>query len=304
MMKFISMVCCALPLGFVASLHAEEPVSAIAVDSHMVELVNALTDGKFPRLDILSREDVQAAMLNREVRVGISARRWTDLEVAQFEKQTGYRPTELYFTAGVVAIIANNDNPNHAISLDKLRSVFGCHQDLLPARWSQWGESNETPLMLPFAIDEGLKLHHKFHQWVTCREGTYASTQFVVDGAALEEALDDSEAALGYVTYSKRWEGFKTLSIIDDRGEIFDVNKETILSGRYPLSSVYYLYIDLPPHRNYLTDSEKKIVGMVLNDDNREIFNEYGFISLPSQAILRNYVKLGLQEPRVEHGYK
>lgn len=293
-----------MPWSMVSNASAQDSITAVAVDSHMVSLIGALTDGKFEQLDILSRENIPAAMLSREVRVGVSARRWTDLEVAKFEKLTGYRPTELYFTADVVAVLANEENPNQEVTLQQLRDVFGCNDDVLPTRWSTWGEETETPLMLPFAVDEGLKLHHTFHEWVTCKEGTYAATQFVADEEGLEEALDDNEQALAYVTYSKRWQEANILSVVDDRGDRYDVNKETILSGRYPLSSVYYLYLDLPPHRNYFSPSEKQFIELALSQEHQSVLNRYGFISLPEQAIWRNYVKLGLEPPIVEGGYK
>ncbi|POB68828.1 phosphate ABC transporter substrate-binding protein, partial [Vibrio vulnificus] len=98
--------------------------------------------------------------------------------------------------------------------------------------------------------------------------------------------------------------GVRRLDIINRNGERFDLNKETILSGRYPLSNVYYLYLNLPPNRHYLTDAEKYFVGLTLGEEGQETIAEHGFISLPPEAIHRNRVRLSLDAPIVYGGYK
>ncbi|MFM2590115.1 PstS family phosphate ABC transporter substrate-binding protein [Vibrio sp. TBV020] len=282
---------------------SEAQKELVGVDSHLVPLLKELVVDLEEPPEIQALNNIPGAMINREIRVGISSRKWTDFEVAQFELETGYRPTELYFTADVVAFLANVDNPNNALPIDVIRSVFGCQETLTPVRWAEWG-SEDSPVLQPFAVDGGLKFHKKFTEWTTCKEGTYVSTQFVVDEKALISKLDGEKASVAYVTYVDRFDQYKLLSVTDDRGVTYDLNKETILSGRYPLSSVYYMYLDYPPHRDYLTDDEKKFIGLALDTSIKETLNDFGFISLPEEAIRRNKVRLGLEKPIVEGGYK
>ncbi|TFH92419.1 PstS family phosphate ABC transporter substrate-binding protein [Vibrio ouci] len=295
----VSAVC--LSGSALASNH--ERVSKVGVDSHLMPLVSELLSEDGERTEVAVIDNIPQAMIDRDIRVGISERKWTDFEVAQFESETGYRPTELYFTADVVAIIANSDNPNDKITIDEIKSAFTCSEELSPVRWGNW-ENDQKPVMQPYAVDQGLKRHHKFSQWVECGDGTYSATQFVADEEELFSKLESNAEAVSYATYSDRLDEYKLLSIVDKIGVTYDLNKETILSGRYPLSSVYYMYLDIPPHRNYLSDDEKRFVSLALEQEYKEAFNNFGFISLPDEAIHRNKVRLGLVEPIVEGGYK
>ncbi len=299
----------ALMLGVMLSLSTsvfadeERIISSVAVEESLLPLMENLVSEKQAGLDLVGTHNIPMMMINGQVQVGISSRKWTDKEVAKFQNEMGYKPTELYFTADVVAVLANKDNPNNFVTMDEVIDVFGCNKEIIPVRWQKWQEG-DSPVMEPYAIDGGLKLHQKMNQWVTCKPDYYAATQYVVDGDELVEKMDSSEASIAYVTYSSDWDEYKLLSIVDKRGDRFSVNKETILSGRYPLSSVYYMYLDLPPHRNYFSDSEKLFINLALNSELKAQLNEYGFISLPEEAIRRNKVRLGLEQPTIEGGYK
>ncbi|EOF1292609.1 hypothetical protein SFX37_004797, partial [Salmonella enterica subsp. enterica serovar Kentucky] len=76
------------------------------------------------------------------------------------------------------------------------------------------------------------------------------------------------------------------------------------LSGRYPLASVYYLYLDLSPNHPQVTEAEKVVRDLALTNEHQATLNQYGFISLPEEAIHRNQVALGLATPIIEGGYK
>ncbi len=294
-----------LIIGCSATAFAEEErvINSVAVETSLIPLMNQLVMDNSDGVDLIGTANIPQMMINGDVQVGISSRKWTDKEVAKFQHEMGYRPTELYFTADVVAVLANKDNPNSFITMEEVIDVFGCNQEIIPARWQKWNDG-EPPVMEPFAIDGGLKLHHKFNQWITCKPNYYTATQYVVDSDELVDKMEASEASIAYVTYSSMWDEYKLLSIVDKRGDRFSVNKETILSGRYPLSSVYYMYVDLPPHRNYLSDSEKRFINLALNSEHKEQLNQFGFISLPEEAIRRNKVRLGLEQPLIEGGYK
>ncbi|MGF1756346.1 phosphate ABC transporter substrate-binding protein, partial [Vibrio makurazakiensis] len=120
----------------------------------------------------------------------------------------------------------------------------------------------------------------------------------------LVEKIESESASIGYAVYSDQIEETKWLSIIDNQGMTYDVNKETILSGRYPLANVYYMYIDLPPHRKNFTEDEQFFIELTLSENHKEALNQYGFISLPQEAIHRNKVRLSLVKPIIEGGYK
>jgi len=304
-MKTIPVLAATLLASCSLHVNANSPVS-VAVESNINPLIQELIQAKELELSTLSTANIAESMISRSAKVGISSRKWTDIEMARFNQRYGYRPTELLFTADVVAIIANEDNFADSITLAELRGVFGCSSQPELLRWAKHGDTNdEVPAyMLPFAVDQDLTMHRKFSSWITCKEGEYVNTQYLATTDDLLEKVDSEESAIGYAVYSEQIEETKWLSVVDDMGVTYDVNKETILSGRYPIANVYYMYLDLPPYRDTFTEQEKFFIGLTLSQEHQDVFNQYGFISLPEEAIHRNKVRLSLADPIIEGGYK
>lgn len=307
-MKIIPVLVAALMVSGSLHVHSKPMNSrvSVAVESNISPLIEELMNAKELELSTLSTSNIAESMISRDAKVGISSRKWTDIEMARFNQRYGYRPTELLFTADVVAIIANEDNAASSVTLAELKGVFGCSSQPEFLRWAQKDNSDDavSPYMLPFAVDQDLTMHRKFSSWITCKDGEYVNTQYLATTEDLLEKVDSDESAIGYAVYSDQIEEAKWLSIVDDMGMTYDVNKETILSGRYPLANVYYMYLDLPPYRDTFTEQEKFFIGLTLSQEHQDVFNQFGFISLPEEAIHRNKVRLSLAEPIIEGGYK
>lgn len=281
-------------------------IGLVAIEPNMQPLVQDLLSSKELDLELLMSDSVPEQMIMQRSRVGITSQKWTDKEMARFNMRYGYRPIELMFTADVIAILANQDNPETAITVEELKQVFTCSSDPQHLRWSTQNHKQAlTGHMLPFAVDDELVSHTTFSEWVSCQEdGDYSYTQFLPDVDALIEKVDSEEAAIGYAVYSDKISDVKWLNVIDNLGVTYDLNKETILSGRYPLATVYYMYLNLPAHRKGLTEQEEFFIELTLSDEHQEVLNQYGFISLPPEAIHRNKVRLSLAEPLIQGGYK
>ncbi|TVU65840.1 phosphate ABC transporter substrate-binding protein [Vibrio atlanticus] len=301
----------AVPAFFSVSTLANDvsDIGLVAIEPNMQGLVEDLLKSQEIDLEILLSDSVPEQMIMQRSRVGITSKKWTDKEMARFDMRYGYRPTELMFTADVIAILANENNPATSISVAELIDVFGCSSDPKHPKWTpssdvRDGESLDTH-MLPFAIDHNLQGHTTFSNWVECgTDGEYANTQFLADLPDLINKIEDEDAAIGYTVYSDKISDVKWLSVVDNLGVNYDLNKETILSGRYPLATVYYMYLNIPAHRKDFTEQEKFFVGLTLSEEHQGVLNQYGFISLPPEAIQRNKVRLSLEEPAIEGGYK
>jgi phosphate transport system substrate-binding protein len=298
----------ALSCGMIVSplLHAETlgaQHSKVAVEANLVPLIEALIQARKLDIDVLASEDIATSLTKDNLLLGISSRKWQDDEVAKFTHLRGYKPTELFFTADVIAIIANQDNPIQAVTLAQLKDVFGCNQQLNVTRWRD-SQGTELGVMVPFAIDNQLIGHDTFAKWVTCDNAEFATTNFVIDKPALLSEISAQSDAIGYTVYTDDLNDQNLLNVINNFGESYDVNKETILSGRYPLASVYYMYLDLPPNREHFNQQEEYFISLTLSDAQKPTLNQFGFISLPPEAIQRNKVRLRLAEPMIEGGYK
>nr|WP_234496911.1 substrate-binding domain-containing protein [Vibrio maritimus] len=292
--------------AFSVSVHANTPDtqhSVVAVEPNLVPVMQALVNAKGLEIDVKQSMDIPSSLTNDNMLLGISSRKWQDNEIAKFTHLRGYKPTELFFTADVIAILANKDNQTKSITVAELRSVFGCNEQPKVTRWRD-SDGNELGPMVPFAIDNQLIGHERFSSWVSCDQSEFAATNFVFDKQALLSEVSGQKDAIAYSVYTDDLNEQNILKVTNEFGESYDVNKETILSGRYPLASVYYMYLDLPPNREYFNEQEEFFIGLTLSDKQKATLNQFGFISLPPEAIQRNKVRLRLEEPMIEGGYK
>ncbi|MDN2483147.1 PstS family phosphate ABC transporter substrate-binding protein [Vibrio agarivorans] len=274
----------------------------VIVEPELVPLLTKAIEQYQYDVVIEPENDVQQAMLAGQARIAISSRKWTDEEVGRFYEKYAQNPVMLYFTADVAAILVNPDNPVKAVSMSDLRTIFGCHENEQFVRWQ--GSTEVGDYVQPFAVEGELASHKNFTKLVECQPGTYSTTHYLADREALDDKLDDEPNALAYTVQVDPDQAEHALEIITDEGESYSIDKETILSGRYPLSNVYYLY--LTP-KSAQVDNDKPVlpfIELVTQEQDSELFQGSGFMSLPATAIVRNRVELKLQTPIVEGGYK
>ncbi|WP_318443388.1 PstS family phosphate ABC transporter substrate-binding protein [Photobacterium leiognathi] len=299
-----------LPLAlFAASAYADSH-KTIAVENELNTVVNELLSTATLNNQLLTEQsnDIQKVMIEDGVKIGISSRRWLDSEVAVFKDKYGYKPTELYFTSDAVAILVNEDNPIKSISINALADIFGCKSSLEPVQWQSvnpiLANHSELAQVQAYSVNGDLSAHRNFTKMITCYDGQKTATKSLSNRDDLIDTIESKENAIGYTVYQSQDKDIKRIDIIDKNGESFGLDHETILSGRYPLANVYYMYLNLEPTNSSLSSQQTDFVNYVMTPEAQQTLVKNGFIGLPSAAIERNKVVLKQQQPEIQGGYK
>ncbi|WP_318421329.1 PstS family phosphate ABC transporter substrate-binding protein [Photobacterium leiognathi] len=299
-----------LPLAlFAASAYADSH-KTIAVENELNTVVNELlsTATLNNQLRTEQSNDIQKVMIEDGVKIGISSRRWLDSEVAVFKDKYGYKPTELYFTSDAVAILVNEDNPIKSISINALADIFGCKSSLEPVQWQSvnpiLANHSELAQVQAYSVNGDLSAHRNFTKMITCYDGQKTATKSLSNRDDLIDTIESKENAIGYTVYQSQDKDIKRIDIIDKNGESFGLDHETILSGRYPLANVYYMYLNLEPTNSSLSSQQTDFVNYVMTPEAQQTLVKNGFIGLPPAAIERNKVVLKQQQPEIQGGYK
>ncbi|MGY5450185.1 substrate-binding domain-containing protein [Agarivorans sp. MS3-6] len=258
-----------------------------------------------PHLGIIKTATVAQHFIEGKGQIGISSQRWLDSEMASFTQRYGYQPTELFFSSDAAAIMVHPDNPLNAIDMQTLGKVFSCRNSELNYHWHDLVVSLSEDLgqVKPFAVTNELAQHRQFSELVACDNGA-DSNAVQLSRSQLSETLNSQPAAIAYTLYASDYQGAKALQLIDKQGEYFDLNHQTILSGRYPLANVYYLYLNLPPQGHYSHPAYKQFIQYAQTEDAQQVLSQFGFIPLPEEALHRNLVTLGQISPEISGGYK
>ncbi|WP_318432308.1 PstS family phosphate ABC transporter substrate-binding protein [Photobacterium leiognathi] len=299
-----------LPLAlFAASAYADSH-KTIAVENELNTVVNELLSTATLNNQLLTEQsnDIQKVMIEDGVKIGISSRRWLDSEVAVFKDKYGYKPTELYFTSDAVAILVNEDNPIKSISINALADIFGCKSSLEPVQWQSvnpiLANHSELAQVQAYSVNGDLSAHRNFTKMITCYDGQKTATKSLNNRDDLIDTIESKENAIGYTVYQSQDKDIKRIDIIDKNGESFGLDHETILSGRYPLTNVYYMYLNLEPTNSSLSSQQTDFVNYVMTPEAQQTLVKNGFIGLPPAAIERNKVVLKQQQPEIQGGYK
>ncbi|WP_419239223.1 PstS family phosphate ABC transporter substrate-binding protein [Photobacterium leiognathi] len=299
-----------LPLAlFAASAYADSH-KTIAVENELNTVVNELLSTATLNNQLLTEQsnDIQKVMIEDGVKIGISSRRWLDSEVAVFKNKYGYKPTELYFTSDAVAILVNEDNPIKSISINALADIFGCKSSLEPVQWQSvnpiLANHSELTQVQAYSVNGDLSAHRNFTKMITCYDGQKTATKSLSNRDDLIDTIESKENAIGYTVYQSQDKDIKRIDIIDKNGESFGLDHETILSGRYPLANVYYMYLNLEPTNSSLSSQQTDFVNYVMTPEAQQTLVKNGFIGLPPAAIERNKVVLKQQQPEIQGGYK
>ncbi|WP_305407728.1 PstS family phosphate ABC transporter substrate-binding protein [Photobacterium leiognathi] len=299
-----------LPLAlFAASAYADSH-KTIAVENELNTVVNELLSTATLNNQLLTEQsnDIQKVMIEDGVKIGISSRRWLDSEVAVFKDKYGYKPTELYFTSDAVAILVNEDNPIKSISINALADIFGCKSSLEPVQWQSvnpiLANHSELVQVQAYSVNGDLSAHRNFTKMITCYDGQKTATKSLSNRDDLIDTIESKENAIGYTVYQSQDKDIKRIDIIDKNGESFGLDHETILSGRYPLANVYYMYLNLEPTNSSLSSQQTDFVNYVMTPEAQQTLVKNGFIGLPPAAIERNKVVLKQQQPEIQGGYK
>ncbi|KPA52431.1 phosphate ABC transporter substrate-binding protein [Photobacterium leiognathi subsp. mandapamensis] len=299
-----------LPLALFASSAYADSNKTIAVESELNNVVNDLLVSATLDEKLLTEQsnDIQKVMIEDGVKIGISSRRWLDSEVAVFQHKYGYKPTELYFTSDAVAILVNEDNPIKSISINALADIFGCKSSLAPVQWQSvspvLSDNKALSQVQAYSVNGELSSHRYFNKMITCYDGQKTATKSLNSRKDLLNTIEDKENAIGYTVYHSQTQDVKRLEIIDNDGETFSLDHETILSGRYPLANVYYMYLNLDPAKSQLSSQQTAFVDYVMTPEAQQTLVNNGFIDLPPAAIERNKVVLKQQRPEIQGGYK
>lgn len=161
-----------------------------------------------------------------------------------------------------IAVVVHKANELSDLTKQQLEDIF----DGTYMSWKQVGGAN-APIHL-FAREKDSRSSRSFNEMVLNGDETAATATFVAKSAAMIAAIEKDPNAVGYLSLRRVTPTLKTLKI----GGV-EMNRVTILSGRYPLARTYYLglYLGAPK-------AAEKFVRFALSKDGQEIFAKDGLL--------------------------
>lgn len=228
------------------------------------------------------------ALIAGTAQVGPMSREMKSTEIEQFEKKYGYKPTKIGVALDSLAVYVNKDNPIKSMSLDEVDAIFSkTHKRGLSeiSTWNQLGLTGKLGAM-PISIygrnsASGTYGYFKEH---TLKNGDYKNTVKEQPGSAsVVEGVAHDISAIGYSGIGYATSGVRAVPLSDKKGgPVAKASYENVLSGKYPLSRMLYIYVAKKPGEP-LTKVVEEFLRFALSKEGQEIVVKDGFDPLTAK---------------------
>jgi phosphate transport system substrate-binding protein len=229
---------------------------------------------------------------------GPMSRKMKSTEVDEFEKKYGFKPTEVGVALDSLAVFVNKDNPLKSLSMPQVDAVF--------SKSRKGGYANDITEWKALTPDSGLaslpiSLYGRnsasgtygYFKEHALYKGDYKDTVKEQPGsAAVVMGITEDKAGIGYSGIGYVTSGVKALALSQKEGEqAYDANMENVLSGKYPLSRMLYIYVIKDPNKP-LPALQQEFLKFVLSKEGQEIVSKDGYLPLPAAMATKEQGKI------------
>lgn len=210
-------------------------------------------------------------------------------EIEDFEKKYGYKPTKIGVALDSLAVFVNKDNPIKALSLDEVDAIFSKNQKRGLADITTWGQVGVTgplaakPISL-FGRNSASGTYGYFKEHAL-NKGDYKNTVKEQPGSAsVVEGVAKDVSAIGYSGIGYATSGVRALALSDKKGgPVYEANYANVLSGKYPLSRMLYIYVAKKPGQP-LPKVVEEFLKYALSKEGQQVVVKDGYDPLPAAA--------------------
>lgn len=231
------------------------------------------------------------ALVAGTAQFGPMSREMKSSEIDAFEKKYGFKPTKIGVALDSLAVFVNKDNPIKSLSLEKVDAAFsktrkrGYQSDIVT--WGQLGVTGKLssqPISL-YGRNSASGTYGYFKEH-TLSKGDYKDTVKEQPGSAsVVQGVTKDKNGMGYSGIGYKTSGVKAIGLSEKEGaEAFEPNYENVLSGKYPLGRMLYIYVTKEPNKP-LPKLQEEFLKFILSKEGQEIVVKDGFLPLPKKIV-------------------
>lgn len=230
------------------------------------------------------------ALMAGTAQLGPMSRMMKSSEVEGFEKKYGYKPTKIGVALDSLAVFVNKDNPIKSLSLDEVDAIFSSTHKRGLSDITTWGQLGVTGKLAAKPISlygrnsaSGTYGYFKEH---TLKKGDYKNTVKEQPGSAsVVEGIAHDISGIGYSGIGYATSGVRVLALSDKKGAPAEAaNYQNVLSGKYPLSRMLYIYVAKKPGEP-LPKVVEEFLKFALSKEGQEIVVKDGYDPLTAKMI-------------------
>jgi phosphate transport system substrate-binding protein len=230
------------------------------------------------------------ALIEGTAQIGPMSRPMKQEEIEKFEQKYGYKPTMVGVALDSLAVYVNKDNPLQSLSLAQVDAIFsktrkrGAAEDIVT--WGQLGLKGELASR-PLSIygRNSASGTYGFFKEHALKKGDYKDIVKEQPGSAsVVQGVTEDKAGIGYSGIGYMTSGVKALALSEkDGATTYEPTYENVLSDKYPLGRMLYLYVAKEPNKPLPTMVEE-FIKYVLSKEGQEVVVKDGYLPLPAKV--------------------
>ncbi|OHB25697.1 MAG: phosphate-binding protein [Desulfuromonadaceae bacterium GWC2_58_13] len=230
------------------------------------------------------------ALIEGTAQIGPMSRAMKKSEIEAFEAKFGYKPTAIGVALDSLAVYVNKDNPIEKLSLVQVDAIFsknrkgGANAEI--TTWGQVGLSGEQagqPLSL-YGRNSASGTYGYFKENALFKGDFKDTVKEQPGSASVVLSVTEDKAGIGYSGIGYKTSGVKAIALSKTDGEeAFEPNYDNVLTGKYPLGRMLYLYVAKQPNQP-LPKMIDEFVKYVLSKEGQEIVVKDGYLPLPAKV--------------------
>ena len=219
-------------------------------------------------------------------------------ESDQFEKQFGYKPTQLRTSLDMLAVYVHKDNPLKGLTLQQVDAIFsktlkgGYGKQIVT--WGDLGltgEWKDKPISL-YGRNSASGTYGYFKEHALFKGDYRDDVKEQPGSSAVVQAVASDKYALGYSGIGYRTPDVRALPLSSETGagaHYIEAEAANAYSGEYPLARFLYLSLNYKPG-SQLDDLRREFVRYVFSRDGQSVVIKDGYLPVPA-AVAREELK-------------
>jgi phosphate transport system substrate-binding protein len=226
------------------------------------------------------------ALIEGTAQIGPMSREMKKQEEEAFEAKFGYKPTKIGVALDSLAVYVHKDSPLEQLSLAQVDAIFsktrkgGAAQDI--TTWGQIGVKGSLANM-PISLygRNSASGTYGFFKENALYKGDFKDTVKEQPGSAsVVLGVTEDKTAMGYSGIGYKTSGVKAIALSAKDGQpAYEPNYENVLTGKYPLGRLLYLYVAKEPNKP-LPPLVKEFLTFVLSKEGQEVVVKDGYLPL------------------------
>ena len=229
--------------------------------------------------------------------LGPMSRKMKVTELEDFEDAHGYRPTAIGVALDSLAVYVHRDNPVPSLSLPEVDAMFSStRRGGLTNEIRAWrdvdvpGRLGRRPLSL-YGRNSASGTYGYFKK-VALFKGDFKSMVKEQPGSAsVVMGVGKDIAVVGYSGIGYKTSDVRVVPLSKKPGGVaYDPTYENVLSGRYPLGRMLYVYVDKDPNEE-LPPMVSEFLKYMLSQEGQRVVVKDGYLPLTPALAARELAK-------------